>query len=52
MWEYRQWLNQPPDEVPRYEVDRESVRQILADVRASERVSIGEAEAGNVPQLP
>ncbi len=45
MWRYRQWLNQPPDEIPQYEVDRESVRKIFAEARANDRISLGEAEA-------
>ncbi len=45
MWRYRQWLNEPEDEVPRFEADCERVRRVFAHVRASGRVTIGEAEA-------
>ncbi len=44
MWQYRQWLEQPEDEVPRYEVDRARVQAIFQEVGARGRVSIGEVE--------
>ncbi|NOZ27143.1 MAG: acetate--CoA ligase [Chloroflexi bacterium] len=45
MWSYRQWLEQPDDEIPRFEADRERVRQVFDAVRSSGRVTMGEVEA-------
>jgi acetyl coenzyme A synthetase (ADP forming)-like protein len=45
MWNYRKWLNLPEDVPPQFDVDRERVRQIFAEVRQSGRLSIGEAES-------
>jgi len=50
MWSYRQWLEQPEDEVPRFEADRESVRRIFEKVRSSGRVTMSETEARGVLQ--
>ncbi|HEY64176.1 MAG TPA: acetate--CoA ligase [Caldilineae bacterium] len=50
MWSYRQWLEQPEDEVPRFEADRESVRRIFEKVRSSGRVTMSETEARGILQ--
>ncbi|GAB4569150.1 MAG: acetate--CoA ligase [Anaerolineae bacterium] len=45
MWKYRMWLQREEEEIPQFDVDRDRVREIFEQVRASGRVTIGEAEA-------
>ena len=48
MWRYRQYLEQPKTEPDQFVVDREAVQQILNEVRADGRVTLGEVEARGV----
>ncbi len=50
MADYRRWLERPPLEVEEFEVDRERVREVFAQVRAEGRVTIGDAEARAILQ--
>ena len=50
MMDYRRWLERPPLKVEEFEVDREKVREIFAQVRAEGRVTIGDAEARAILQ--
>jgi acetyltransferase len=48
MYYYRQWLERPPQEYPRYNVDQAEVRRIFARTRGENRLSLGEVEAREV----
>ncbi|MBI5956466.1 MAG: CoA-binding protein, partial [Chloroflexi bacterium] len=48
MYSYRQWLERPPQEYPRYNVDQAVVRRIFARTRGENRLSLGEVEAREV----
>jgi len=50
MMDYRRWLERPPLKVEEFEVDREKVKEIFAQVRAEGRVTIGDAEAREIMQ--
>ncbi|HIC94560.1 MAG TPA: CoA-binding protein [Anaerolineae bacterium] len=50
MMDYRRWLERPPLEVEEFEVNRERVREVFAQVRAEGRVTIGDAEARAILQ--
>src|ERR671932_316388 len=45
---HRQWRERPPGEYATFEVDRERVRSVFADVRAQGRLELGELEAREV----
>ncbi|HEY1012740.1 MAG TPA: acetate--CoA ligase family protein [Herpetosiphonaceae bacterium] len=44
----RDWIDQPAGDYAEFEVDRERVRRLFAEVRASGRVELGELEAREV----
>lgn len=44
----REWIDQPAGDYAAFEVDRERVRRLFAEVRASGRVELGELEAREV----
>jgi acetyltransferase len=48
MSEYRQVLNRPEPKFIEYEVDKNTTRKVLDEVRAEERLSIGDAEARQI----
>ena len=48
MLEYRRWLDRPPWETERFDVDQARVRQIFDQVRADGRQTIGDAEARDI----
>lgn len=48
MLDYHTWLERPPQEIPRFDVDQDKVRQLLDDVREDDRLTMGEAEAREV----
>jgi len=48
MLDYHTWLEQPPMEIPTFDVDREKVKQLLRAVREDDRLTMGEAEARDV----
>jgi len=50
MLNYRLWLDRPPSEIEKFEVDRERVKGIFDQVRADGRQTIGDAEARDIMQ--
>ena len=50
MSRYRQWREQPPLQVTRFDVDNGKVREVLDRVRQEGRVTIGDAEAREIMQ--
>ena len=50
MLDYRHWLQRPPLDIEEFDVDRERVRSIFAEVRADGRQTIGDAEARDILQ--
>jgi len=48
MVHYREWLQQPSDELPRFRADHQTVRAIFAHTRAEGRVNLSELEAREV----
>lgn len=48
MLDYRRWLERPPQEIEKFDVDRERVRQVFDRVRAEGRQTIGDAEAREI----
>lgn len=45
MWQYRQWLERPAEEPPRFELDRAKIRATIDSVRADHRTALVESEA-------
>ncbi|MFP4437178.1 MAG: acetate--CoA ligase alpha subunit [Chloroflexaceae bacterium] len=50
MARHRDWQQQPAVEYAEFEVDRERVRKLFAEMRAADRVELGEIEAREVMQ--
>jgi len=50
MWQYRQWLDRPVEEPPRFRIDRAKVRAIVDAVRADRRTALVESEARAIAQ--
>jgi acetyl coenzyme A synthetase (ADP forming)-like protein len=50
MYDYRLWLERPAPEVKQFQVDRERVRSIFAQVRDDGRNTLGDAEARNIAE--
>ena len=48
MLDYHTWLERPPLEIPRFDVDEDKVHQLLDEVRDDGRLTMGEAEAREV----
>ena len=48
MYDHYLWTQQPEPEIPVFDVDKETVREIFAKARADNRVTLGEAEARDV----
>jgi acetyl coenzyme A synthetase (ADP forming)-like protein len=48
MLDYRHWLERPPLEIEEFDVDREKVKDIVGQVRADGRQTIGDAEAREI----
>ncbi len=48
MVRYREWREEPPDQVVRFQVDEERVRALFEKIRAEGRLSLGEMEAREV----
>jgi len=48
MVRYREWLEEPPDEVRRFEADAGAVRAVFERARSEGRVNLGEVEAREV----
>ena len=45
---YREWLEEPPDEIPRVVADTDAVEAVFAAARREGRVNLGETEAREV----
>ncbi len=45
MYKYYAWLQQPEEAVTQFEVDKDAVRRLFAEVRADNRNTIGDTEA-------
>jgi acetyl coenzyme A synthetase (ADP forming)-like protein len=45
MWQYRQWLDKPPQSPPQFEIDRARIRATIAAVQADHRTALVESEA-------
>ena len=50
MYDYRLWLERPAPEVKQFQVDRERVRSVFAQVRDDGRNTLGDAEARNIAE--
>jgi acetyl coenzyme A synthetase (ADP forming)-like protein len=48
MSQHRRWRERPPLELERFALDEERIRAVLAQVRASDRVTIGDSEAREI----
>ena len=48
MWQHRRWREQPAMTYARFDVDKEHVRELFAQVREAGRVELGEIEAREV----
>jgi acetyl coenzyme A synthetase (ADP forming)-like protein len=48
MYRYREWLNRPPRDIPRFEVDQAKVKEVFAQAKADNRLSLGDVEARQV----
>ena len=48
MVNYREWREEPPDEIERFPADTEVVRRIFAHTREQHRVNLGEVEARQI----
>jgi acyl-CoA synthetase (NDP forming) len=48
MYRFAKWRQQPEAELPRYDVDKQAVADLLAGVRAAGRDAIGDAEAQTI----
>ena len=45
MWQYRQWLDKPPQSPPQFEIDRARIHATIAAVQVDHRTALVESEA-------
>ncbi|MCL4488018.1 MAG: acetate--CoA ligase family protein [Chloroflexi bacterium] len=50
MWEYRQWLDRPSEDMPHFDFDDAAIRKTIAAVRADRRTALVESEARTIAQ--